>query len=135
MGHEDRGSWDWEQIPQEYRPRLVVADRLVDLFREAYGPGIEIIPISETYLPTAKSKGEQTMTEVTRAEHLAWCKQRALEYVDVGDVTNAWASMASDLTKHPETEKHAAIQLGMMMLMSGQLATRDQMRKFINGFN
>lgn len=72
---------------------------------------------------------------MTRQEHLAWCKQRALEYVDKGDTTNAWASMASDLTKHPETEKHAAIQLGMMLLMSGQLSTPDKMREFINGFN
>lgn len=75
------------------------------------------------------------MTDVTRAEHLAWCKQRALEYVDRGDTTNAWASMASDLSKHPETEKHAAIQLGMMMLMGGHLSTTAEMRKFINGFN
>jgi hypothetical protein len=72
---------------------------------------------------------------MTRAEHLAWCKQRALEYIDNGDVSNAWASMASDLTKHPETENHAAIQLGMMMLMSGHLNSAPEMRKFIEGFN
>jgi hypothetical protein len=29
---------------------------------------------------------------VTCDEHLAWCKQRALEYVDAGDLTNAVAS-------------------------------------------
>lgn len=72
---------------------------------------------------------------MTRAEHLAWCKERALEYVDKGDVTEAYASMASDLTKHPETEKHAAIQLGMMLLMGGHLNSASEMRKFINGFN
>lgn len=72
---------------------------------------------------------------MTRAEHLAWCKQRALEYVDKGDVTDAYASMASDLSKHPETEKHAAIQLGMMLMMSGHLSTAPKMREFINGFN
>ncbi len=72
---------------------------------------------------------------MTREEHLAWCKQRALEYVDQGDLTNAYASMASDLTKHPETEKHAAIQLGMMLMMGGHLSTAPEMRKFINGFN
>lgn len=71
---------------------------------------------------------------MTREEHLTWCKQRAYEYLDQGDVTNAYASMASDLTKHPETEKHAAIQLGMMMLMSGHLSTVPEMRKFIDGF-
>lgn len=71
----------------------------------------------------------------TRAEHLAWCKQRALEYVDKGDVQNAYASMASDLNKHPETAGHQAIQLGMMMLMDGQLSSPQEMRKFIDGFN
>ena len=44
----------------------------------------------------------------TRDEHLAWCKQRALEYADRGDTTNAVASMMSDLGKHPETENHGA---------------------------
>lgn len=71
----------------------------------------------------------------TRAEHLAWCKRRALEYVEAGDIVNAFASMASDLGKHPETEGHIGIQLGMMELMAGLLATADQMRRFINGFN
>lgn len=38
---------------------------------------------------------------MTRAEHLTWCKQQALEYVDRGDVQGAFASMTSDLNKHP----------------------------------
>lgn len=71
----------------------------------------------------------------TRAEHLAWCKERALVYVDHGDLHQAFASMASDLSKHPETEKHGAIELGMMMLMGGFLDTPQEMRKFIEGFN
>lgn len=75
------------------------------------------------------------MTDITREEHLAWCKKRALEYVDAGDVTNAYGSMASDLGKHPETEGHAAIQLGMMLMMSGHLSSAPEMKKFIEGFN
>ena len=70
----------------------------------------------------------------TRAEHLAWCKQRALAYVDMGDTQQAFASMGSDLGKHPETANHSAIQLGMMMLMAGHLTTPAEMRKFIEGF-
>ena len=54
------------------------------------------------------------MSAPTRAEHLAWCKQRALAYVEQGDLNNAFASMISDLRKHPETEKHGATELGMM---------------------
>jgi sulfite exporter TauE/SafE len=71
----------------------------------------------------------------TRAEHLAWCKQRALAYVDAGDLTNAFASMGSDLNKHPETQGHAGIELGMMLIVSGHLSTQAEMRKFIEGFN
>lgn len=72
---------------------------------------------------------------MTRQEHMAWCKKRALEYVDVGDTEQAWASMVSDVNKHPETQGHAAIELGMVQLLGGQLNTPDAMRKFIEGFN
>jgi len=72
---------------------------------------------------------------MTRTEHLEWCKRRALEYVDAGDLSQAYASIASDLSKHPETEGHVAIQLGMMLMISGNLNTPSEMRKFIEGFN
>ena len=75
------------------------------------------------------------MTEDTREEHLAWCKKRALQYCDTGDVNQAYASMASDLGKHPETAKHSAISLGMMLLMGGDLSQPHKMREFIEGFN
>jgi len=72
---------------------------------------------------------------MTRTEHLEWCKQRALEYVAAGDFNQAFASMGSDLGKHPETENHSGIRLGMMLLMSGNLDTAQAMKKFIEGFN
>lgn len=72
---------------------------------------------------------------MTRQEHLDWCKQRALEYVEAGDVNQAFASMGSDLGKHDETKNHAAIELGMMLLMGGHLNSQEKMRKFIQGFN
>lgn len=56
---------------------------------------------------------------MTRSEHLAWCKQRALAYVDAEDTQQAFASMISDLNKHDETRGHARAELGMMMMMSG----------------
>ncbi len=71
----------------------------------------------------------------TRAQHLAWCKRRALQYCDMGDLSQAFSSMGSDLGKHPETVNHAGIQLGMMMLLGGHLNTPEAMRKFIQGFN
>ena len=70
-----------------------------------------------------------------RQEHLEWCKKRALEYIDAGDFNQAYTSMASDLGKHPDTAGHAGIELGMGLLMIGQLSTVNEMRKFILGFN
>lgn len=75
------------------------------------------------------------MGEFTRAEHLNWCKKRALEYVDNGDMANALVSMMSDLGKHTEAAGHAGIQLGMGLSMAGQLDTPKAMRKYIDGFN
>ena len=72
---------------------------------------------------------------MNRQEHLEWCKKRALEYVDNGDLPQAFASMGSDLGKHPETANHSAISLGMALMMSGNLNTQTEMRKFIEGFN
>ena len=71
----------------------------------------------------------------TRADHLAWCKRRAMEYVAQGDFVNAFASLASDLGKHPGTADHLAIQLGMQLILAGQLATAKAMREFIDGVN
>ena len=71
---------------------------------------------------------------MTRSEHLEWCKQRALEYVDT-DPQNAYASMVSDLGKHLETAGHPGIGLGTMMMLGGHLNTPEQMRSFIEGFN
>lgn len=71
----------------------------------------------------------------SRQEHMDWCKGRALEYVEAGDVQGAFTSMTSDLSKHPDTAGHVGIQLGTMQLMGGMLHTPAQMRKFIEGFN
>src|SRR6476660_9902729 len=48
--------------------------------------------------------GKHRGDALTRDEHLAWCKRRALEYVDAGDLTRAVASMTSDLKTHPDTD-------------------------------
>ena len=72
---------------------------------------------------------------MTRAEHLEWCKRRALEYVEAGELPHAFTSMGFDLSKHPETANHSAIQLGAMLLFGGHLDTAEKMRKFILGFN
>ena len=40
---------------------------------------------------------------MTRDKHLAWVRERALEYVASGDLKSAIASLISDLGKHEET--------------------------------
>lgn len=71
----------------------------------------------------------------TRAEHLAWCKQRALEYIDRGQVNEGLTSMMSDMSKHPETASPALDQLTVGLMMIGELRTQAQARKHIEGFN
>jgi len=74
-------------------------------------------------------------TQTTREDHMEWCKMRARQYLDAGDVNNAWASMASDLLKHPETANHSGLMLGTMLIMGEMLSSVGKMREFIDGFN
>ena len=75
------------------------------------------------------------MTTTTRAEHLALCKERALKELSAGTPENALISMMSDLTKHPETDNHAALMLTTMMMLGGQLKTHSEAKRHIEGFN
>lgn len=74
--------------------------------------------------------------DMTHAEHLAWAKERALEYVDRGDLYEALASIASDLRKHPSTD---TLTTAMLVTSIGARAALDgddaEMRRFIEGFN
>lgn len=72
---------------------------------------------------------------MSRSEHLKWCKERANEYVEKGDLKNAFASFQSDMSKHPETQNHLALEMGTMLLISGNLSTQLQMKNWIDGFN
>lgn len=72
---------------------------------------------------------EPEMAE-NRAEHLAWAKQRALEYLDAGDLGNAIASMVSDLGKHPETRSvPLRLQQGLRFALENDTAG---VRQWIN---
>lgn len=78
------------------------------------------------------------MTKRTRAEHIAWCKERAHQEYDYYKgkeqgtaIRNATASMLSDLGKHPDTAP--------MLEVAGAMAftVRDErsLFSFIDGFN
>lgn len=70
-----------------------------------------------------------------RSEHLQWCKNRAMQYINAGDVPGGLASFISDMSKHKETEDHSALQLMGMLMMGGQLSSASEASKFIQGFN
>ena len=75
----------------------------------------------------------------TRAEHMAWCKQRATDEFNFymqrdgldAAIRNSVASMVSDLGKHPETR---GSQQFAMLLGQTIKATHD-LHGYINGFN
>lgn len=71
----------------------------------------------------------------SRAEHIDWAKERALEIVSKGQWLGGWISMVSDLQKHEETKDHIAVELGNRLLIAGHINNEATMRKFIEGFN
>jgi hypothetical protein len=75
------------------------------------------------------------MNQPTRAEHLQWCKDRALEYVELGDLDNAIASMQSDLNKHPETQLPMTIKRATDLQIIYRTQTKQHVINWINGFN
>jgi len=70
----------------------------------------------------------------TRAEHMSWCKRRALAYLP-DDPQGALASMMLDLSKHPGTDDPAMARLTMMQMLDGHLSSADQVRRHIDGFD
>ena len=71
---------------------------------------------------------------MTRDEHLKWCKDRALEYVNEGDLQNAVASMISDLRKHDDFTGPVYAGLGMVGMMEIPKGSQA-VRCWIEGFN
>lgn len=78
-----------------------------------------------------------TKYEDNRKEHLDWCKKRALEYVSIGDYKQAFNSMHSDLGKWPDTRplQELSSTLGLPLMAANKLSTKEQMTRWIEGFN
>lgn len=78
---------------------------------------------------------EDRDAEIARDLHLAWCKLRALEYVDRGDLGQAIDSMGSDLMKHPHWKNGKLV--GDMVLLA-HLFEKPKgpaaIRRWIEGF-
>lgn len=71
----------------------------------------------------------------TREEHLAWCKERALAYIDRGQINEGLTSMMSDMSKHPETAWPEGDILTVQLMMIGALSTISEARKHVLGYN
>lgn len=70
-----------------------------------------------------------TCTGECRHAHMVWATNRARDYLP--DVSNARASLLSDLGKHPETEGMQEMFAPMLMLAP---FNAQQFESFINGF-
>lgn len=66
----------------------------------------------------------------TRAEHIRWCKKRALEYLP-GQPRGAINSMLSDLGKHEDTV--GMQRLAFLLSMAIEM-TPEAVRKWVEGF-
>lgn len=74
----------------------------------------------------------ESETEAAREAHLGWCKNRAMEYFNAGDLENAVASMVSDLGKREDTRCNPSLALlGMMYVMKYDFAG---VKHWIEGF-
>jgi hypothetical protein len=70
----------------------------------------------------------------TREEHLEWCKERAREYLDRGELGDAVASMGSDLSKHSETNTAANGYLMMAVMLNVVDGDAAAVRRWVEGF-
>ena len=69
----------------------------------------------------------------TRDEHLEWCKRRAREDLDRGDVASAIATMCTCLAQHPDFLGVAdkMFPLGLYYAIQNDL---EDARRFVEGF-
>jgi hypothetical protein len=74
--------------------------------------------------------GENSMT---RDEHLAWARERALEYLEAGDPASAIGSMISDLGKHEET-RSLSLDRYAEAVDAAAAADTEAVRRWIEAF-
>jgi hypothetical protein len=73
--------------------------------------------------------------QISREDHIQWCKDRALAYVELGDSNQAIASMISDLKKHPETTIAPAVERALLIPILFKQTDERKLIEWINGFN
>jgi hypothetical protein len=70
-----------------------------------------------------------------RTKILAQAHHDAEPYLASGKLHEAFTAFTIELKNHAETKDHLGIQLGFQMVLSGQLATTSEMRKYLKGFH
>jgi hypothetical protein len=73
--------------------------------------------------------------EISREDHLQWCKDRALEYVELGDLSKAIASMTSDIQKHPQTRLSPPVERALLIPILFNQLDEKKVSEWINGFD
>ena len=73
--------------------------------------------------------------QMSRVNHLAWAKQRALWELEPrgGGVSTAISSIVQDFATHPDLADHPARIMMTLLALSGNLSTTQQAREFIEG--
>jgi hypothetical protein len=75
-------------------------------------------------------------SERRAAEHLSWCKARALEYLDTGDLMGAVGSMTSDLQKHSAwSDLRSVGPLFLIGAMNEANGDAHAVRRWVEGWN
>lgn len=71
---------------------------------------------------------------MSATQHIKFCKERALEYLDQGNVAMAFTSFSSDMANDDETREIFSLLMpvGMQAAMTND---EKEMRRFIEGFN
>lgn len=72
---------------------------------------------------------------MTREEHLEWAKDRAIAYIDRGDLIGAVASLSSDLNKHQGTAGSHPPFLFIIGMGHARDGNAYALKHWIEGFN
>lgn len=70
---------------------------------------------------------------ISATEHFDWAVGRVVEYVDLGDASNAMASLVSDFGKHEATASILTPELMFLFVGEISIAGAAGARRFIEG--
>lgn len=72
----------------------------------------------------------------TREEYVKWCKSRAMDLINSGDLLGGVTSMMPDMDKRADTKLSPALTpLGLYAAIQANKGDRDFAERFILGFN